>query len=93
MFPSYYLRYFYRHDEVVAAERGAATRGQQVAEIEAELLRQYADPALTEKPDLLGATRRGVLLRGGRRPHRVAAGKPGPARRQRPQPRHAAVPQ
>ncbi len=52
--PSYYLRYFYRHDEVVAAERGAETRGQQVAKIEAELLRQYADPALTEKPDLLG---------------------------------------
>jgi 6-phospho-beta-glucosidase len=52
--PSYYLRYFYSHDNVVATERGAATRGQRVAEIEAELLRLYADPALDEKPTLLG---------------------------------------
>ena len=51
--PSYYLRYFYAHDEVVAEQRGAATRGQRVAEIEAALLEMYADPALEEKPDLL----------------------------------------
>ncbi|HET6212141.1 MAG TPA: 6-phospho-beta-glucosidase [Micromonosporaceae bacterium] len=51
--PSYYLRYFYCHDQVVREERGAATRGQRVAEIEAELLRMYADPALTRKPELL----------------------------------------
>jgi 6-phospho-beta-glucosidase len=55
--PSYYLRYFYRHDEVVAEERGQATRGQRVADIEARLLALYADPALDEKPDLL--TQRG----------------------------------
>jgi 6-phospho-beta-glucosidase len=52
--PSYYLRYFYCHDEVVRQERGAPTRGQRVAEIEAELLKLYADPALTTKPELLG---------------------------------------
>jgi 6-phospho-beta-glucosidase len=52
--PSYYLRYFYCHDEVVREETGAQTRGQRVAEIEAELLRMYADPALTTKPALLG---------------------------------------
>jgi 6-phospho-beta-glucosidase len=51
--PSYYLRYFYCHDEVVAQERSQPTRGQRVAEIEAELLRLYADPTLTEKPALL----------------------------------------
>ncbi|MFC7246102.1 6-phospho-beta-glucosidase [Catellatospora aurea] len=51
--PSYYLRYFYAHDEVVREERGAPTRGQKVAEMETELLKMYADPALTTKPDLL----------------------------------------
>jgi 6-phospho-beta-glucosidase len=52
--PSYYLRYFYEHDAVVAAERGQPTRAQQVAEIERRLLDMYADPALDRKPDLLG---------------------------------------
>jgi len=51
--PSYYLHYYYAHDEVVAAEREAPTRGQRVAEIEAELLALYADPAREEKPELL----------------------------------------
>jgi 6-phospho-beta-glucosidase len=51
--PSYYLRYFYAHDLVVREEREAPTRGQKVAEIEAELLAMYADPALTTKPELL----------------------------------------
>ncbi len=51
--PSYYLRYFYCHDAVVREERGAPTRGQRVAEIEAELLRMYADPTLDTKPELL----------------------------------------
>src|SRR6266487_6308784 len=37
--PSYYLRYFYAHDAVVAQERGRPTRAQQVADIERELLR------------------------------------------------------
>jgi 6-phospho-beta-glucosidase len=52
--PSYYLRYFYCHDEVVREERGAPTRAEQVAGIERELLAMYADPALDRKPDLLG---------------------------------------
>jgi len=51
--PSYYLRYFYCHDEVVRSEQGAPTRGEQVARIESELLRMYADPNLTTKPELL----------------------------------------
>jgi len=52
--PSYYLRYFYCHDEVVRQERDAPTRGQKVAEIEATLLKMYADPTRSTKPDLLG---------------------------------------
>jgi 6-phospho-beta-glucosidase len=52
--PSYYLRYYYCHDEVVEEERGAPTRAEQVAAIERELLAMYADPALDRKPDLLG---------------------------------------
>ncbi|WP_166354659.1 6-phospho-beta-glucosidase [Phytoactinopolyspora limicola] len=51
--PSYYLRYFYCHDEVVRDQRGATTRGEQVAQLEAELLRLYADPELTTKPPQL----------------------------------------
>ncbi|PWU46313.1 6-phospho-beta-glucosidase [Micromonospora globispora] len=51
--PSYYLRYFYCHDEVVRSEQGAPTRGEQVARIESELLRMYADPDLRTKPELL----------------------------------------
>ncbi len=51
--PSYYLRYFYCHDAVVRADRWGPTRGQRVAEIEAELLRAYADPTLVTKPALL----------------------------------------
>lgn len=51
--PSYYLRYFYRHDAVVAEQRSAAPRGARVAEIERALLAMYRDPTLDEKPALL----------------------------------------
>jgi 6-phospho-beta-glucosidase len=51
--PSYYLRYFWAHDAVVAQERGRPTRAQEVTAIEQELLELYADPALDRKPDLL----------------------------------------
>jgi 6-phospho-beta-glucosidase len=51
--PSYYLRYFYCHDEVVAEQRGEPPRGARVAEIERELLTMYRDPALDTKPALL----------------------------------------
>jgi 6-phospho-beta-glucosidase len=52
--PSYYLRYFYAHDEVVAEQGGRPTRAEQVAGLERELLEMYADPALDHKPALLG---------------------------------------
>jgi 6-phospho-beta-glucosidase len=51
--PSYYLRYFYAHDQVLAEQRDAQPRAARVAEIEAELLELYRDPGLTEKPVLL----------------------------------------
>jgi 6-phospho-beta-glucosidase len=51
--PSYYLRYYYCHDEVVRSAHGKPTRGEEVARMEADLLRLYADPALTTKPRLL----------------------------------------
>ncbi len=51
--PSYYLHYYYAHDAAVAEQRGRPTRAQDVAEIERELLRLYADPALDRKPELL----------------------------------------
>src|ERR1700734_3766596 len=49
--PSYYLRYYYLHDSVVAVQRRTGTRAAAVAAIEAELLRMYADPALDKKPE------------------------------------------
>jgi len=52
--PSYYLRYFYEHDAVVAELRNRPTRAEEVARLERELLVMYADPALDRKPDLLG---------------------------------------
>jgi 6-phospho-beta-glucosidase len=52
--PSYYLKYFYAHDEVLDAQLGGEKpRAAVVAEIERELLEMYRDPNLNEKPALL----------------------------------------
>ncbi|MFI9340050.1 6-phospho-beta-glucosidase [Streptomyces sp. NPDC052773] len=51
--PSYYLRYYYAHDEVVRELRTKPSRAAEVAAMESELLTLYADPALDTKPDLL----------------------------------------
>ncbi|SDI97847.1 6-phospho-beta-glucosidase [Nonomuraea jiangxiensis] len=51
--PSYYLRYFYAHDLVVAEQRVSPSRAAEVAAMETELLGLYADPAVDTKPDLL----------------------------------------
>ncbi|MCX4551068.1 6-phospho-beta-glucosidase [Streptomyces sp. NBC_01387] len=51
--PSYYLRYFYAHDEVVRELRTKPSRAAEVAAMEKELLTMYGDPALDEKPALL----------------------------------------
>jgi 6-phospho-beta-glucosidase len=53
MVPSYYLRYYYAHDAVLAEQRGAVTRAEEVTRIERELLGLYADPALDTKPPQL----------------------------------------
>jgi 6-phospho-beta-glucosidase len=51
--PSYYLRYFYAHDQVLDEQVAGVPRAEQVAEIERELLELYRDPTLNEKPALL----------------------------------------
>ncbi|MFD9359474.1 6-phospho-beta-glucosidase [Streptomyces sp. NPDC060031] len=51
--PSYYLRYFYAHDEVVRELGKKPSRAAEVAAMERELLGLYGDPALDEKPELL----------------------------------------
>ncbi|MEU6682442.1 6-phospho-beta-glucosidase [Streptomyces sp. NPDC046832] len=80
--PSYYLRYYYAHDEVVRELRTKPSRAAEVAAMESTLLAMYADPALDEKPELLA--RRGgafyseaavdlaaALLGGGGSPYQV----------------------
>ncbi|MFC9912340.1 6-phospho-beta-glucosidase [Streptomyces sp. NPDC059862] len=51
--PSYYLRYYYAHDEVVRELRTKPSRAAEVAAMERELLTMYGDPTLEEKPALL----------------------------------------
>ncbi|MFK8911203.1 6-phospho-beta-glucosidase [Streptomyces sp. YS-3] len=51
--PSYYLRYYYAHDEVVRELGTKPSRASEVAEMERQLLTMYGDPALDEKPELL----------------------------------------
>jgi 6-phospho-beta-glucosidase len=51
--PSYYLRYFYEHDEVLREQLESPTRAEAVRAIERELLEVYADPAQRVKPAAL----------------------------------------
>jgi 6-phospho-beta-glucosidase len=51
--PSYYLRYFYAHDAVLAEQLEGVPRAETVAELERGLLELYRDPSLDEKPALL----------------------------------------
>ncbi|MDQ1570273.1 MAG: 6-phospho-beta-glucosidase [Actinomycetota bacterium] len=55
--PSYYLRYYYAHDEVLREQLGAPTRADEVQEVERLLLVKYADETVNEKPEEL--SRRG----------------------------------
>lgn len=48
--PNPYLRYYYETGSMLAAQAAQPTRASQVMAIEASLLEQYADPALSEKP-------------------------------------------
>ncbi|GAB2820941.1 6-phospho-beta-glucosidase [Streptomyces chlorus] len=86
--PSYYLRYYYAHDEVVRELRTKPSRAAEVAGMERRLLALYADPALDEKPALL-AERGGAyyseaavdlaaaLLRGAGSPYQVVNARNG----------------
>jgi 6-phospho-beta-glucosidase len=48
--PSYYLRYYYAHDQVLREQRGHPSRAEEVMEIERALLQKYADPTVDTKP-------------------------------------------
>ena len=51
MIPNYYLQYFYYTDKKLKAqEKWPPSRAEEVMEIEKDLLREYADPNLTEPP-------------------------------------------
>jgi 6-phospho-beta-glucosidase len=55
--PSYYLHYFYDHDDLVEHARTHESRAEEVQAIERELLQRYADENVDSKPELL--SRRG----------------------------------
>lgn len=48
--PSYYLRYYYAHEEVLREQLLEPTRARVVQEVERALLAKYADPAEHTKP-------------------------------------------
>jgi 6-phospho-beta-glucosidase len=51
MMPNYYLQYFYYTDKKIQLqEKWPPSRGEEVIEIEKDLLRDYADPNLNEPP-------------------------------------------
>lgn len=54
LLPSLYLPYYHNRTHKVEEQLAAGrTRGEEVLEIEKELFRQYADPAVCTKPELL----------------------------------------
>jgi len=54
MIPNYYLEYYYYTDRKLAAqEKWPPSRAEEVMDIEADLLQQYAEPERTEPPENL----------------------------------------
>jgi len=51
--PSYYLRYYYAHDEVLHEQLHEPPRADAVQAVERELLELYADPSVDTKPTAL----------------------------------------
>ena len=51
--PSYYLKYYYAHDELVARQRTERPRADVVSDVEEELLKIYLDPDRVTKPEQL----------------------------------------
>ncbi|ONI81780.1 6-phospho-beta-glucosidase [Saccharothrix sp. ALI-22-I] len=50
MVPSYYLKYFYDHDDVVRKQKTSPSRAEVVAGVEEELLDLYGDVGVVTKP-------------------------------------------
>ncbi|EXG82519.1 6-phospho-beta-glucosidase [Cryptosporangium arvum] len=51
--PSYYLRYYYAHDVVVAEQQTERPRAEVVSDVEQELLALYRDESVVTKPEAL----------------------------------------
>jgi 6-phospho-beta-glucosidase len=52
MIPNYYLQYFYStHHKLELQKKWPPSRAEEVMDIEKDLLREYADPALNEPPE------------------------------------------
>ncbi len=52
MIPNYYLQYYYHTEHKIAAQqKWPPSRAEEVMEVEADLLQQYADPECTEPPE------------------------------------------
>ena len=52
MIPNYYLQYYYHTEHKIAAQRKwPPSRAEEVMEVEADLLQQYADPERTQPPE------------------------------------------
>lgn len=51
--PSYYLKYYYAHDEQVTRQRTERPRADVVSDVEEELLKVYLDPEQRTKPEAL----------------------------------------
>lgn len=51
--PSYYLHYYYAHDEVLREQLSEPSRAEVVMEVERQLLDVYRDPSVTTKPEQL----------------------------------------
>ncbi|MGO4104117.1 6-phospho-beta-glucosidase [Leifsonia sp. YAF41] len=51
--PSYYLRYYYAHDEVLREQLAGPSRAEAVHQVENALLEIYADLSMNTKPELL----------------------------------------
>ena len=83
--PSYYLRYFYCHDEIVEELRHAEPRAAVVAALERELLAPVRRSLRDREARPAREARGRVLQRGGHRAARVAHGR----HRRRPGRRHA----
>jgi len=51
--PSYYLRYYYAHDEVLREQQAGPRRAEAVQAVEKALLEIYADLSMNTKPEIL----------------------------------------